>query len=178
MENSIPNDKGIITALFNNKNDAESAYQELLDRKYTFHDIDVIMSEETRNTHYGDDNVGKSALGNKATEGAGVGGAVGGVIGAIIGALAAVGTAIALPGLGLVIAGPIVAALAGAGAGGATGGLIGGLVGYGIPEKTALEYELGLKQGGIILGFRPRNATEAGEVVSIWQKHNGQLIKS
>ena len=177
MENNIPNDSGLITALFKDKNDAESAYQELLNRNYTFHDIDVIMSEETRNTHYGDDNVGKSALGNKAAEGAGVGGAIGGVVGAIIGALAAVGTAIALPGLGLVIAGPIVAALAGAGAGGATGGIIGSLVGYGIPEKTALEYELGLKQGGIILGFRPRNATEAGEVVSIWQKHNGQLIK-
>ncbi len=177
MENIVPNDTGLITALFKDKNNAESAYQELLNRNYTFHDIDVIMSEETRNKHYGDDNVGKSALGNKAAEGAGVGGAIGGIVGAIIGALAAVGTAIALPGLGLVIAGPIVAALAGAGAGGATGGIIGSLVGYGIPEKTALEYEMGLKEGGIILGFRPRNATEAGEVVNIWQKHNGQLIK-
>lgn len=171
-------DAGIITALFENKDDAEKAYQELLDREYTFHDIDVLMSEETRNKHYGDDNVGKSALGNKATEGAGVGGAIGGIAGAIIGGLAAVGTAIALPGLGLVIAGPIVAALAGAGAGGATGGLIGALVGYGIPEKTALEYEMGLKDGGIALGFRPRNATEAGEVVSVWEKHNGKLIKT
>ena len=171
-------DAGIITALFEHKDDAEKAYQELLDRKYTFNDIDVLMSEETRNKHYGDDTSDRSALGNKATEGAGVGGAIGGVAGAILGGLVAVGTSIALPGLGLVIAGPIVAALAGAGAGGATGGLIGALVGYGIPEKTALEYEMGLKDGGIALGFRPKNATQAGEVVSVWEKHNGKLIKT
>lgn len=177
IENQTNPDKGIISALFENKNDAEKAYQELLDRDYTFNDIDVLMSEETRNKHYGEGNIGKSALGNKAVEGTGVGGAIGGIAGAIIGAIAAVGATVTLPGLGLVIAGPIVAALAGAGAGGAAGGLIGGLVGYGIPEKTALEYEMGLKEGGIALGFRPKNAAEAGEVVSVWEKHNGKLIK-
>jgi hypothetical protein len=171
------NDRNIITALFENKADAEKAYQELLDRKYTFNDIDVIMTDETRDKHFSDDEMNRSALGNKAVEGTGVGGAVGGAIGAIIGGIAAIGTTIALPGLGLVIAGPIVAALVGAGAGGAAGGLIGGLVGYGIPEKTALEYEMGLKEGGIVLGFRPKNATEAGEVVSVWEKHNGKLIR-
>ncbi|MGI8669515.1 MAG: hypothetical protein ACR2J3_06640 [Aridibacter sp.] len=170
-------DTTIITALFKEKSDAESAYQELLNRNYTFNDIDVIMTDETRDKHFAGDKLNRSALGNKAVEGTGVGGAVGGTIGAIIGAIAALGTTIALPGLGLVIAGPIVAALVGAGAGGAAGGLIGGLVGYGIPEKTALEYEMGLKEGGIVLGFRPKNATEAGEVVSVWEKHNGKLIR-
>ncbi len=64
-----------------------------------------------------------SELGNKAAEGAGVGGAIGGTVGAIAAAIAAIGTSLVLPGLGLVIAGPIAAALAGAGAGaGAAGG--------------------------------------------------------
>lgn len=173
----VKSDKNMIMALFKEKDNAENAYQELLDREYTFNDIDVIMTEETRDKHFGDDEMDKSALGNKAAEGTGVGSAVGGTIGAIIGAIAAVGTSIALPGLGLVVAGPVVAGLAGAGAGGAAGGLVGALIGYGIPEKTALEYEMGLKEGGIILGFRPRNATEAGEVVSIFQKNKGDLIK-
>lgn len=173
----MANDINLITALFKDKADAEKAYQELLDREYTYKDIDVIMTDETRNKHYGEDSSDRSVLGNKAAEGTGVGGAVGGAIGAIVGAIAAIGTSVALPGLGLIIAGPIVAALAGAGAGGAAGGLVGGLVGYGIPEKTALEYEMGLKEGGIILGFRPKNATEAGEVVSVWEKYNGVLIK-
>lgn len=96
--------------------------------------------------------------------------------GAIIGAVAAVGTAIAIPGLGLVIAGPIVAALAGAGAGGATGGLIGALIGWGIPEETVKRYESGIKEGGIVLGFQPRTAAEANEVEKIWNNHSGEMI--
>jgi hypothetical protein len=62
-----------------------------------------------------------SELVNKAMESAGVGGAIGVTAGAIIAALAAIGTSIAIPGLGVVIAGPIATALAGAGAGGLTG---------------------------------------------------------
>ena len=50
-------------------------------------------------------------LGSKAAEGAGVGGAIGGTVGAILAAIAAVGTTIAIPGLGLVIAGPLAAAI-------------------------------------------------------------------
>lgn len=176
MGNSTLTNDEFIAAKFENRTDAEAAYQDLLDRDYTFNDIDVIMTEETRNKHYGED-VGKSALGNKAAEGTGVGSAVGGTVGAILAAVAAAGATVTLPGLGLVIAGPIVAALAGAGAGGATGGLVGGLIGYGIPEKTALEYEMSLKDGGIILVFRPKNVTEAGEVVSVWESNNGKLIK-
>ena len=52
-------------------------------------------------------------------------------------AVVAVGTPSLLPGINLVIAGPIAAALAGAGAGAVTGGVIGALVGVGIPEYRA-----------------------------------------
>ena len=51
---------------------------------------------------------------------------------AVLAALTAAGTSIALPGLGLVIAGPLAAAAAGAGAGAATGGLLGALIGWGL----------------------------------------------
>ncbi|RZK36619.1 MAG: hypothetical protein EOO57_06870, partial [Hymenobacter sp.] len=100
-------------------------------------------------------------LGDKAMEGAGVGSAIGGTAGAIIGAIAAIGTSVALPGLGLIIAGPLAAALAGAGAGGLTGGLVGALVGSGIPEEHAAEYEEGIKNGGIVMGVKPRNAEDS-----------------
>ncbi len=53
-----------------------------------------------------------------AADGAGIGGAVG----AVLAAIAAVGSTIILPGINLVIAGPIAEALAGAGAGAVTGG--------------------------------------------------------
>ena len=42
---------------------------------------------------------------------------------------------VALPGIGLVIAGPLAAAAAGAGAGAAGGGLLGALIGWNMPEE-------------------------------------------
>lgn len=170
----MENTTNMMTALFRDREDAENAYQELLNRGYTRDDISILMSEDTRKTY--ETTRTESAMGNKAAEGTGVGAAVGGTLGAVIGAIAAIGTSVVLPGLGLIVAGPFAAALAGAGAGGATGGLVGALIGSGIPEETAQEYESGLQQGGVVLGFRPRTAEEANEVANVWEKYNGQKI--
>ena len=53
-----------------------------------------------------------------------------------IGAVVAAATSIAIPGVGLLLAGPIAGAIAGAGAGGATGTLLGALIGAGIPNRA------------------------------------------
>ena len=74
-------------------------------------------------------------LGNKAAEGAGIGGAIGGSLAAIAAAIAAVDTTLTFPGIGLVLDGPMGAAIAGAGVGAVVGGLVGALVGWGIPEE-------------------------------------------
>src|SRR5690606_20695099 len=121
-----------------------------------------------------DDN--RSDLGNKSMEGAGVGSAIGGTAGAIIGAIAAIGTAIALPGLGLVIAGPIAAGLAGAGAGGLTGGIIGALVGSGIPEERAAVYKESLENGGIVVGVKARSHEEGTAISNEWKAYRGSNI--
>ncbi len=161
-----------MTAIFRTREDAENAYQELLDRGYTRDEISILMSEETRTRYSG------TALehGSKAAEGFGTGAAVGGAVGAIIGAIVAIGTSIVLPGFGLIVAGPLAAALVGAGAGGATGGLVGALIGWGIPEDTVQHYESGLREGSIVLGFEPRNAAEADEVESVWKSYNAEHI--
>lgn len=173
MENTTANET-MMTALFPDREKAENAYQELIDRGFTRDQISLVMSDETRNRYYGRSNT--TEMGSKAAEGTGVGAAVGGTVGAIIAALAAVGTSLAIPGLGLVIAGPLAAALAGAGAGGITGGLIGALVGSGIPEETVKHYESGVKEGGIVLGFQPRSAAEANEVENVWKDFDGERI--
>ena len=73
------------------------------------------------------------------------------MVGGALGWLVGIG-ALAIPGLGPVIAaGPIVAALAGVGAGGALGGLAGALIGLGIPEYEAKRYEGRVRNGGILL---------------------------
>ncbi len=145
--------------MFNDRDSAERAYDTLRSRGYSDKDVNLMMSDETRNKHFASQHEeGRDTdLGDKAMEKAGVGSAIGGTIGATVAAIAAIGTSLVLPGLGLVIAGPLAAGLAGAGAGGLTGGLIGALVGSGIPEDRAKEYESGIKQGGIVMGVKPRN---------------------
>src|SRR6187455_734031 len=157
----------LVTGLFNDRGSAERAYESLQTRGYGRDDVNLVMSDETRKTHFGSTEGEQTELGTKAAEGAGVGGAIGGTVGAVLAAIAAVGTTIAIPGLGLVIAGPLAAAIAGAGAGGAAGGL----VGWGIPEERVKRYEAGIKEGGILMGVRPRSDDDATYFADEWKKH-------
>lgn len=163
------------SGIFRDRTSAEKAYNSLHERGYGKDDVNLLMSDDTRKTHFGDHSA-HTELGDKAMEGAGVGSAIGGTAGAIIGAIAAIGTSVALPGLGLIIAGPLAAALAGAGAGGLTGGLVGALVGSGIPEEHAAEYEEGIKNGGIVMGVKPRNAEDAKYFEEQFKSNNADKV--
>ncbi|MGV3588181.1 MAG: hypothetical protein ACO1OF_14340 [Adhaeribacter sp.] len=165
----------IMTGMFRDRSSAERAYNSLHSRGYTKDDVNLIMSDDTRKKHFGEDTA-NTDLGDKALEGAGAGSAIGGTLGAIVGAVAAIGTSVAIPGLGLVVAGPLAAGLAGAGAGGLTGGLLGALVGSGIPEDRAKEYEHGVKEGGIVMGVHPRNDDDATYLENEWRNSNGESI--
>ncbi|MFT3696377.1 MAG: hypothetical protein QM831_24770 [Kofleriaceae bacterium] len=112
----------------------------------------------------------------KAPEGAAAGAATGGIAGGTLGLLVGLG-ALAIPGLGpLIAAGPIVAALAGAGAGGAVGTLIGSLIGMGIPEYEAKRYESFLNQGGAILAVHADNSEWAKKAKQILDACGGRGI--
>ena len=161
----------LVTGMFRDKDSAERAYSTLQSRGYSNDDIHVIMSDETRKKHFASE-VKKTEIGTKAMEGAGTGSAIGGTVGAIAGAIAAIGTTLLIPGLGIVVAGPIVAAAAGAGAGGLTGGIIGALVGSGIPEARATLYEKGVKEGNIVIGVNARNPQDADYVENDWRSNN------
>jgi uncharacterized protein YjbJ (UPF0337 family) len=156
----------LITGLYESPDTAGRAYQDLTSRHgYRPDDISVLMSEETRKRHFGDAKPGEEfKQGTKAAEGAGVGGGIGMGVGAAIGAILAAATSIVIPGLGLVVAGPIAGAIAGAGAGGASGSLLGLLIGWGIPEQRAAEYDRGIREGGIVLGTRANDETQAAQL--------------
>ncbi|MGV3510001.1 MAG: hypothetical protein ACO1N7_11990, partial [Sphingobacteriaceae bacterium] len=168
MENTTNNNQRMLTGMFRDRESAERAYNSLHSRGYSQDEINLMMSDETRNKHFKNSEQ-DTDLGNKAMEGAGAGSAIGGTAGAIIGAIAAIGTAVAIPGLGLVVAGPIAAGLAGAGAGGLTGGIVGALIGSGIPEDRAKHYESGIKEGGIVMGVNPRNDEDAAYLENEWR---------
>jgi hypothetical protein len=101
------------------------------------------------------DSFGAASMGTekktKAPEGAATGAGAGGVVGAALGLMAGLG-ALAIPGVGpLIAAGPIIAALSGAAVGAAVGGLGGALIGLGVPEFEAKRYETRIREGGILI---------------------------
>jgi len=96
-----------------------------------------------------------------AATGAGTGASLGTVLGGGAGLLAGIG-ALAIPGLGpIVAAGWLVAALTGAGVGAAAGGLLGSLTGAGISEADAHTYQEGVNSGGTLVTVRADDAQAA-----------------
>ena len=172
----VRDSSGVLTGLFRDRESAGMAYRSVTDRGYDRNDVNLVMSDETRKRHFSETDATETELGSKAAEGAGIGGAIGGTLGAIAAAIAAVGTSIVLPGLGMVVAGPLVAALAGAGAGGATGGVLGALIGWGIPEERVKHYEAGIKDGGILMGVKPRSDEDARYLEEQWKSNRGEHV--
>jgi hypothetical protein len=94
----------------------------------------------------------------KAPEGAIAGVGAGGAVGGAVGLLAGLG-AIAVPGVGpLLAAGPVMAALSGAAVGAGVGGIAGALVGAGVPEIEAKVYAGKLLGGNILLAVHVESA--------------------
>jgi hypothetical protein len=169
--------KKLVHAVFRDRFDAERAFDYLHTKGYLDSEINVLMSDKTRSTYYpASQEKEKHEAGSLATEGMGVGGAIGTAVGATLGAIAAIGTSVAIPGLGLVIAGPIAAALAGGGAGAVTGGLIGTLVGAGMTEQNAKAYEEALRNGGLAIGVVPHSDEDAGVIEKKFREYNGENV--
>ncbi len=166
-----------IAGVFKNRQDAERAFETITSRGYAPGDAHFWMSEDARNKHWPlkNDQPEKTGAkvetkGEKALEGAGAGGSIGAAIGGAAAAIAAIGTVVALPGLGLVVAGPLAAGLAGAGAGGVTGGVIGALVGAGVPEDKAKRYEDEIRRGNVVVGVTPKNDEDADYFDKEWSR--------
>jgi hypothetical protein len=185
MAQSVPDlDKPtVLTALFRDTRQAEAAYRAALDLGYKAADINVLMSEQTRN-RYVSGSRSDTALGEKAHEPAPeaskraeiLGGPVGGTMGTVTPAIAAIGAALLVPGLGLAVAGPIAIALTAAGTAGIATGLIGAFTNWGIPSDRAEQYERGVRNGGIVLGVEPKSSRDRSTLISQWKMNGGDLI--
>lgn len=137
---------------FGDRNDADRAIQELETKDYSTDDISVI-TQETKKV--------PAEMGDRvdSAEGAASGAATGGAIGGLAGLLAGAGVFPALAGL--LIGGPIAAALgltgvaattiSGAVTGALAGGLLGALTDLGVNEETARAYNTTVEEGGVIV---------------------------
>lgn len=154
--------------VFHDHNEAEGAYNDILNRNYNKDEINVLMSQETRDRYFGNSVIPDSNLANE-TEAAGVGSVLGGAIGGIAAAVLAVGSVFTLPGLGIMIAGPIATGLAGAGVGSIVGGLTGALIGSGVSEELAGEYERAINNGSIVIMVNTHSAEDYQYFENRWK---------
>jgi uncharacterized protein (TIGR02271 family) len=157
-KNETTSPKGTVVGLFHNQNDAERAIQRLKESGFSESQIGVALKDRKRQEEL------IEGTGTQAAEGAAAGALGGGVLGGVIGLLAGVG-ALAIPGVGPIIAGGTLAStLAGAGIGAAAGGLIGALAGMGVPEEDARHFDRGFQAGGTLVTVDAGNrAAEARE---------------
>jgi hypothetical protein len=114
---------------------------------------------------------GTATRGDTGTDtGAATGATLGTVLGGGAGLLAGLG-ALAIPGVGPVVAaGWLIATLTGAGVGAAAGGLLGGLAGAGFGEEEAATYSEGVRRGGHLVVVRAEE-NRAMEVERILDRH-------
>lgn len=159
-----------ISGIFDSKQDLKNLMDDLHARNITDENVSIVMSEETRNRFFTIDDD------TKAPEGTAIGGVAGGLLGALIGGLSVAGTVL-LPGVGLLVAGPLLGAIAGAGIGSAAGGLIGALVGVGVPEHEAKFYEDALKKEGNIFVLAHVPEPEAGSVKTAFERYHAHRVK-
>jgi hypothetical protein len=114
----------------------------------------------------------------KAPDGEATGGVAGLGVGAAVGWLAGIG-ALAIPGVGpLIAAGPIMAALGGAAVGTATGGVIGGLVGMGIPEFEAKRYDAKIREGNVLISVHTEDGEQRDVAREIFKRNDAEDIST
>ncbi len=112
----------------------------------------------------------------KAPEAAITGAATGGLLGGTLGLLAGIG-ALAIPGVGpLIAAGPLLAALSGAAAGATVGGIAGGLIGLGIPEIEAKRYENRIAEGNILISVLAATSDDVNRAKEILKNAGAEDI--
>jgi hypothetical protein len=143
-----------VVGLFHNQADAERAIRRLKNEGFSQDQIGVAIKDRQQQEDFIEE------TGTQAAEGAAAGAIGGGVLGGVIGLLAGVG-ALAIPGVGPIIAGGTLAStLAGAGVGAAAGGLLGALVGMGVPEEDARRFDQGFRAGGTLVTVNPGDRVE------------------
>lgn len=133
--------KKVVVALFNDLSEAQATINELKASGITDEAISLVANKEACGPNLGP----VPETGSQDYTGQGM------ALGAIAGFTAGV-VALALPGIGPVIAaGPLAAGLTGAGTGAAAGGILGRLFSRGVPEKEAGCYCEAVRRGGILV---------------------------
>lgn len=152
--------KKVVIGIFNSKREAEQAVGQLRNQGFSDQEINIVSKQDQKQTEYAEDDI---------TDGALTGGTIGGIGGLLLGA-----GALAIPGIGPIVAvGPIAAALSGA----VMGGIAGGLIDWGIPEEVSRRYENSVRQGGILAVIRTTDSS-VNQAASILRQNGAKDVES
>lgn len=168
------NARTTITAMYDYNEDAQRALRELVDMGIPREDVSLVASDAAGeySRYHGRD----FPVESDTAEGAATGAVIGGLGGLVVGL-----AALAIPGIGPVLAaGPLASALVaggiGAGVGAVAGGLVGALVDLGLSEEEAGYYAEGIRRGGTLLTV---TTTEnmANRAMDVLDRHNAVNIE-
>lgn len=152
--------------------EAENLVGDLKSNGFIENDISVLLPDKEGTQDFAHDNS------TKAPEGAVTGASTGGIVGGALGLAAGLG-ALAIPGVGpLIAAGPIMAALSGAAVGATVGGIGGALIGMGIPEYEAKMYEGKVRDGNILLAVNCVDGDQVKRAEELFKVANASDIHS
>lgn len=144
--------------VFDDRNDADLAAQDLRAKGFTDDQIGYAWRDEEGKTRTEGNQAGKMAA-----SGAGTGVVLGGLIGA--------GAALLIPGIGPVVSGGLLASALAGGAtgavvGGVSGGITGALVGMGVPEDEANYYGEQVRDGRTLMTVKADDRySDASDIV-------------
>lgn len=152
-----------LVALYDDVRTAHQVVDDLHNHNFERDNISLIARDaDSRYASYTESYEGD----NDAAEGAGIGAVIGGIGGLLVGL-----GALAIPGVGPVVAaGPIVAGLTGAGVGAVAGGIVGALVDMGLPEEEAHHYAEGVRRGGTLVSVQVVD-DQVNEAIDIMESH-------
>jgi hypothetical protein len=166
--------RSTVAAIFQDRTQAERAIDALRAAGFAGDQIGVALRDRRETGELVED------TGTNAVEGAVSGALGGGLLGGVAGFLVGLISALAIPGIGPIVAGGALAsalgaaggtAVAGAGIGAAAGGLVGALSGMGIPEEEARNLETGFRAGGVLVTVNAGH--RATEALGILERSNG-----
>jgi hypothetical protein len=154
-----------VVGVFDGPNHAERALTGLKDSGFTPEQVSVV-ARDTRETK---DMVENTGMGGG--EGVATGAVLGGITGGVLGWLVGIG-ALAIPGIGpIVAAGALATTLGGAAIGAVAGGLIGALVDLGVPEEDARGYQESVRAGSILLTVAAADDAQAEAARRLFERH-------
>lgn len=162
-----------VIGVFRDISTAEAAVKALRNKGFRDNEISILAKDSQKRTGRGNSSDMETGSDFGGTDSIADGTTWGGALGGVAGLLAGVG-ALAIPGIGpIVAAGPLAGVLSGA----VTGGVAGGLLDLGIPEERGRQYEENLKQGGI-LAVIETSEDKVSDASSILRQNGAKDVES